>query len=204
MHARSKNTFISYAFIFTFLAQLLPNESFNEKKCPNPSLCVTLICGDWSDGSHFHFIVPVTPDKAAHPLLLCVQRLQRMDLHFHSDQREKTNMWAGNMLMFPAGVNMKRLKIRFNNDTFQWFRVKTFFWETITLNTVRFKIKNSAGCFHSFRELCYTLHERSFSKKRNRGTLNRPISLWNSQKVLEKRCVVEGMEIVLIQWLEIS
>ncbi len=41
-----------------------------------------------------------------------------MDLHFHSDQREKKNMWAGNMLMFPAGVNMKRLKIRFNNDTF--------------------------------------------------------------------------------------
>ncbi len=27
-----------------------------------PLLCVTLICGDWS---HFHFIMPVMPDKAA-------------------------------------------------------------------------------------------------------------------------------------------
>ncbi len=30
-----------------------------------PLLCVMLICGDWSDWSHFHFIMPVTPDKAA-------------------------------------------------------------------------------------------------------------------------------------------
>ncbi len=27
-------------------------------------LCVTLICGDWSDWSHFHVIMPVMPDKA--------------------------------------------------------------------------------------------------------------------------------------------
>ncbi len=30
-----------------------------------PLLCVTLICGDWSDWSHFHFISPVMPNKAA-------------------------------------------------------------------------------------------------------------------------------------------
>ncbi len=30
-----------------------------------PLLCVTLICGDWSDWSHFHFIMPVMPDKTA-------------------------------------------------------------------------------------------------------------------------------------------
>ncbi len=39
-------------------------------------LCVTLISGDWSNWSHFHFIMPVMPDKAAFvsPVLLCVQR----------------------------------------------------------------------------------------------------------------------------------
>ncbi len=41
-----------------------------------PLLCVTLIHGDWSDWSHFHFILPVMPDKAAFVSaeLLCVQR----------------------------------------------------------------------------------------------------------------------------------
>ncbi len=41
-------------------------------------LCVTLICGDWSDWSHFHFIMPVMPGKAAFvsAVLLCVQRYQ--------------------------------------------------------------------------------------------------------------------------------
>ncbi len=41
-----------------------------------PLLCVTLICSDWSDWSHFHFIMPVMPDKAAFvsAVLLCVQR----------------------------------------------------------------------------------------------------------------------------------
>ncbi len=41
-----------------------------------PLLCVMLICGDWSDWSHFHLILPVMPDKAAfvRAVLLCVQR----------------------------------------------------------------------------------------------------------------------------------
>ncbi len=40
-----------------------------------PLLCVTLICSDWSDWSHFHFILPVMPNKAAFvsAVLLCVQ-----------------------------------------------------------------------------------------------------------------------------------
>ncbi len=46
--------------------------------------------------------------------------------------------WAVNMLMFH--VNMKRLGIHFKNDSFQWFRVDSFFWETITLHTVHFQI----------------------------------------------------------------
>ncbi len=50
------------------------------------------------------------------------------------------------MLMFHVNmklmfqVNMKRIGIRFKNNLFQWFRVDSFFWETITLYTaLRFK-----------------------------------------------------------------
>ncbi len=46
---------------------------------------------------------------------------------------------AGNML-FNVNVNMKRLGIRFKNDSFQWFRVDSYFWETITLYMVHFQI----------------------------------------------------------------
>ncbi len=37
-------------------------------------------------------------------------------------------------------VNTKRLGIGFKNDSFQWFRVDSFFWETISLYTVHFQI----------------------------------------------------------------
>ncbi len=102
-----------------------------------------------------------------------LQKWHRMNLHFHSDQRENQvfrvcNKWAGNMLMFHVDVNMKRLGICFKNDSFQWFRVDSFFWETITLYTFRFKTLQDVF-IHL--ELCYTLHERSFSKIHNRGTL---------------------------------
>ncbi len=61
-----------------------------------------------------------------------------MNLHFHSDQRKKTNKWAGNMLMFHVDVNMKRLRIvlkttRFNDSE------STLSFE-ITLYTVHFQI----------------------------------------------------------------
>ncbi len=46
----------------------------------------------------------------------------------------------GNMLMFHVDVIMKWLGIRFKNDSFQWFRVDSFFWETVTLYTVHFQI----------------------------------------------------------------
>ncbi len=94
----------------------------------------------------------VMPDKAVFvsTVLLCVQRYrrnryfyrsknstlwQRMNLHFHSDQRGK---WAGNMLIFHVDVNMKQFGIRFKNESFQWFRVDSFFWAMITL--VHFQI----------------------------------------------------------------
>uniref|UniRef100_A0A673FNL1 3-ketoacyl-CoA thiolase, mitochondrial-like n=1 Tax=Sinocyclocheilus rhinocerous TaxID=307959 RepID=A0A673FNL1_9TELE len=52
-------------------------------------------------------------------VLLCVQRYRGNRYYYRSksDQHEKTNNWAGNMLMFHVEVNMKRLGIRFKNDS---------------------------------------------------------------------------------------
>ncbi len=52
----------------------------------------------------------------------------------------KDQQLGGQYLMFHVDVNMKRLEIRFKNDSFQWFRVDSFFWETVTLYTVHFQI----------------------------------------------------------------
>ncbi len=59
----------------------------------------------------------------------------------------------------------------FKNDSFKWFRVNSFFRETITLYTCTFRFNTLQDVFIHW-ELCYTLHERSFSKIHNRGTLN--------------------------------
>ncbi len=128
-----------------------------------------------------------------------------MNLHFHSDQRENwlmvkfsqvctCNNWAGNMLIFHVDVNMKRLGIRFKNDTFKWFRVDSVFWETMTLNTVHFQISN----VFIHLELCYTLHERYFSKIHNRGTLIIYISvvLFSVLNVLFSQCSALGALLV--------
>ncbi len=97
-----------------------------------------------------------------------------MNLHFHSDQREKTNKWAGNM--FHVDVNMKRLGISFKNDSVQWFRVDSFFytWCTFRFNTFQDVFIHV--------ELCYTRHESSFSKIHNRGTLIH-IKMWTQESL---------------------
>ncbi len=55
------------------------------------------------------------------PPLSYANLLWLVRLDFHSDQREKTNKWAGNM--FNVDVNMKRLEIYCKNNLFQWFSV---------------------------------------------------------------------------------
>ncbi len=91
-------------------------------------LCMMLI---WS---HFHFIMPVMPDKAVFvsAVLLCVQRYLRNSCFTALPSGKEwicifiqTN--AKRPLMFHVDVNMKRLGIRFKNDSFQWFRVDSFF-----------------------------------------------------------------------------
>ncbi len=59
------------------------------------------------------------------------------------------NKWVGNMLMFHVDVNMKRLKIRFKNDSFQWFRVDSFFWETMAVSQYAFFSELASLCSRS-------------------------------------------------------
>ncbi len=74
MHARSKNTFIvlQYAFIFTLLAQRLPNDSLNDSFFQTLPLrdANLLWLDDWSISFPFHIAVFVSA------VLLCVQRYQ--------------------------------------------------------------------------------------------------------------------------------
>ncbi len=86
-----------------------------------PLLCVTLICGDWSDW--------LISFKAEHSVVYSVTG--ETAIVNAPKAAPSGNKWAGNMLMFHDDVEMKRLKIRFENDSFQWFRVDSFFWETI-------------------------------------------------------------------------
>ncbi len=73
---------IIFIYFFTMLndSQTIHSTIFFSKSL----LCVTLICGNWSDRSHFHLILPVMPDKAAFvsAVLLCVQRY-RENLYFY-------------------------------------------------------------------------------------------------------------------------
>ncbi len=160
--------FLSYFYLFLF-AQRLPNNSLNNTFFQT-LLYMKRICGDWSDWRLVDFIMPVIPDVCecsadlctafpGKPLFLPLQKwhlVAKNELAFYSDQHEKINKWAGNMLIFHVDVTMKRLGIHFKNDLFQWFRVDSFFRETITLYTVHFQISNFAGCFHSLRAVLHT------------------------------------------------
>ncbi len=115
------------------------------------------------------FIMSVMPDVCEHSADLCTAlpgnlyfMLQKWHLvaknefAFSFRPRQKTNKLAGNMLIFHVDVTMKRLGIHLKKDSFQWFRVDSFFRETITLYTVHFQISNFAGCFHSLRAVLHT------------------------------------------------
>ncbi len=74
-----------------------------------PLLCVMLICGDWSDW--------LISFKAEHSVVYSVTG--ETAIVNAPKAAPSGNKWAGNMLMFHDDVKMKRLKIRFENDSFQ-------------------------------------------------------------------------------------
>ncbi len=74
-----------------------------------PLLCVTLICGDWSDWSiSFKAELSVVYSVTGETAIVNAPKAA-----------PRGNKWAGNMLMFHDDVKLKRLKIRFKNDSFQ-------------------------------------------------------------------------------------
>ncbi len=80
-----------------------------------PLLCVTLICGDWSIG-RFHLKQCLLIVSSAD---LCTAVTGETAIFNAPTAAPSGNKWVGNMLIFHFDVNMKRLKIRFKNDSFQ-------------------------------------------------------------------------------------
>ncbi len=130
---------LSY-YMHLFLPYVLnDSQTINFSK---PLLCAMLICCDWS---HFNFITPVTPDKAAFVSAV---------LLVYSITRETSIVTA--LKAAPSGqewicIFTKRSTSgrqyasvlcwcqhetawdSFKNDSFQWFRVDSFFWDTTAL-----------------------------------------------------------------------
>ncbi len=151
---------LSFSYNMLLFLPYLLNDSQTIRSTINyskPLLCVTLICVDWSDWSisfkssncelSAALCTAVTEETAIFnaPKVapsgkewICIFIQTNAKIKF--SQVCARNKWVGNMLMFHVDVNMKRLGIRFKNDSFQWFRVDSFFWETITLYTVHFQI----------------------------------------------------------------
>ncbi len=136
--ARWKNTFI--VLFFTLFAQRLPNYSFNDSffQTPNLQWLVRLVsfwfhqaCNAWKQRlwAQCCFVYSVTGER---------HLVAKNELAFSFRPTWKDHKWAGTMLMLHVDFNIKRLGIRFKNNSFQWFRVDSFFWETISLNTEHF------------------------------------------------------------------
>ncbi len=156
MHARSKKHFhcLIICIYFYLTCSTTPKRFSSTIHFSKALLCVTLICGDWSDWSHFHFFMPVLPDKVVFvsTVLLCVQRYwgnryfyrskaapSGKELIYISFRPTRKDQWLQYANVW-CWRQHERLGIRFKNDSFQWFRVDSFFWETITLYTVHFQI----------------------------------------------------------------
>ncbi len=85
------------------------------------------------------FVYSVTRETA----ILSLQKwhlVAKNELAFSFRQTQKDQQVGGDILLFHVDFNMKRLVIRFTNDSFQWFRVHSFFWEAINLYTVYLRI----------------------------------------------------------------
>ncbi len=102
-------------------------------------LCVTLICSDWSDWSHFYFISPVMPDKAAFvsAVLLCVQ-LYRGNRYF----TQKQYLVSKNEFVFSFRPTWKDQQVSRHHH---WHQHETA-WDS-SLKTTRFNDSESTLSF---------------------------------------------------------
>ncbi len=111
-----KTLYFSYN-IHLFLPYLL-NDSQRTRSTINfskPIICVTLKCGDWSDWWISFKAVFVIVSSAD----LCTTIIGEMAIFNAPKAAPNGNKSAGNMLIFHFDVNMKWLKIRLINDSFQ-------------------------------------------------------------------------------------
>ncbi len=100
---------------------------------------------------------------------------QRINLHFHSDHKRKSRsacvqQMGGNMLMFFLTSTWNGLGFVLKKRLVLMIQSRLFFWERQYIYTrCTFRFKTLQDVFIHL-ELCYTLHERSFSKIHNRDT----------------------------------
>ncbi len=120
---------LSYSYNMHFFLPYLLNDSQTIRSTihfSKPLLCLTLICGDRS----ISFSAPKAAPSGKEWICMFIQT----NVKIKFSQVCARSKRAGNMLMFHVDISMKRLGIHFKNDSFQWFRVDSFFWETITLH----------------------------------------------------------------------
>ncbi len=152
---------------------------------------MTLICCDWSilvEQCLWAFNDPEAAPSGKERICIFIQTNAKIKF----SQVCARSKWAGNMQIFHVDVKMKRLGNRFKNNSFQWFRVKSFF----ILYRCTFRFKTLQDVFIHL-EPCYTLHERSSSKIHNRGNFKKCPgssklyngSEWGSRFWSPKKCI---------------
>ncbi len=126
--------FLIYAFIFTLFVQRLSNDSFKDSFFQTPPL----------HDANLRWLVPISRFhlKSCLWAQCCFvyscywgtaivnapkaapSGKERICIFIQTNEKIKFSQFCtGNMLMFHVDINMKRLGIRFKNDSFQWFRV---------------------------------------------------------------------------------
>ncbi len=102
-------------------------------------LCVTLICCDWSIGLLYHLVSRVILIKQCLWVQCCfVYSVTGETAIFTAPKVAPTSVRQ--YANVSCWHHMKPLVISFENNSFQWFRVDSFFRKTLTLYTVHFQI----------------------------------------------------------------
>ncbi len=143
MHAWSKTLSFSYN-MHLFLPYLL-NDSQTIHSTIHFSkllLFVTLLCSDWSNSFQCCFVYSVTAETAIFKLQKR-HLVAKNELAFSFRPMRKEQQVGGE---YANDSCWRQTGIGFKNDSFQWFRVDSFFWETITLYTELFQMFSFTYC----------------------------------------------------------